>query len=163
MVNDNGNVLYNLAQVMAVQDHLTATALRRLAQKGYTCLAEVDQISDWELLAIRGIGLGRLGAIRRLTRPEWQLPSKQAIRTAEQFLSTAQLALRFWSVEDLESAIQGARPAVTESTTAESRLTIEAFATAAREALHHHEPGEMIQIVRRAKVLNSHNRKTRRA
>jgi len=164
MVNDNGNVLYNLAQVMAVQEqHLTATALRRLAQTGYTCLAEVDQVSDWELLAIPGIGPGRLEAIRRLTRPEWRPPSKQAIRTGERFLSAAQLALRFWKVEDLESAVQGTRPTAAEGTTAEGRLTIEAFASAAREALHHHAPEEMIQIVHRAKVLISHNRKAWRA
>ena len=163
MINDNGNVLYDLAQAMTAGDrHLTATALRRLAQKGYTSLAEVDQVSDWELLAIPGIGLGLLGAIRRLTRSDWQPPSRQAVKTAERFLYATRLALRFWSVEDLEATIQGAGPAVVGSTPAETRLTIEAFAGAVREALPHHESDELIQIVQRVRVLASHGGKSKR-
>ena len=105
MANNNGrgNVLYELAKVMRGMDrHLTATALYALARHGYSTLAEVEAVTDCELLAIGGIGPGRLGAIRRLISPDWQPPSRQATNTARRLLYTAQLALRFWSVEDLE-------------------------------------------------------------
>jgi len=172
MTNNNGNILYELAKAMRGQGgHLTAMALRALAQHGYTNLAEVEAAVDCELLAIAGIGPGRLGAIRRLTRPGWQPPSRKAIRTAGRLLSTAQLALRFWSIEDLESTLTGARsgavgdklvaagdkPVAVEDRPVETRLSLDAFAGAACEAADHHEPDELLRIVQRAGELAGHN------
>ena len=105
------NMLYNLAKAVAIDDELsTAAALRKLAQAGYGSLDEVDSASDWILLSIPGLGVGRLGAVRRLTRPDWQPPSPQAIKAMERFLSAARLALRLWPVEALLAVAQGSLP-----------------------------------------------------
>ena len=162
-MNNNGddNVLYELAKVMRGMDrHLTATALYALAKQGYTSLAEVERVTDCELLAIGGIGPGRLGAVRRLTRPDWQLPSRQAIRTARRLLHTTQLALRFWSVQDLEGALEGAKPATTGNGSAETRLSLEAFASTVHEASDHHDLDVLKHIVRRAGELAGHKEET---
>jgi len=161
MANNNGNILNELASAMRCRDHqLTAMALRALAQHGYTSLAEVESTIDCELLAIRGIGPGRLGAIRQLTQPDWRPPSRQAVRTARRLLHTTQLALRFWSVEELESALQGTKPAQPENRPAETQLSIEAFASATQEAADHHDLDALKQIVQRASELANHNQET---
>ena len=165
MANDNGNtnVLYELAQALpAGHGYLTAMALRQLARHGFTSLAQVEGASDWELLALNGIGPERLAAIRRLTRPDWQPPSTQAISTAQRLLATAQLALRFWRVEDLEATLAGADPRATDDGRPESRLSMDAFASAVREASEHHAPDLLRQILQRASTLVGHNAKTRR-
>lgn len=157
--NGNGNLLCELAKAMPARErHLTAMALRRLAKHGYTSLAEVEKATDWELLAIDGIGLSRLAAIRHLTWPGWRLPSRRAILTAGRLLSTARLALRFWSIEDLEAALTGAEPVVRENRPAETRLSMEAFTGAAREASDHHEPDVIRHIVQRASLLTGHGK-----
>jgi hypothetical protein len=161
MANNNGNdnVLYELAKVMRGMDrHLTATALHALARHGYGSLAEVEAVTDCELLAIGGIGPGRLGAIRRLSQPDWQPPSRQALHTARRLMHTARLALRFWSVEDLEGSLQGAGPATTRDGPAETRLSLDAFSSAAREAANNHDLDVLMRIVRRAGELADHKR-----
>jgi len=156
MTNNNDNILYELAKAMRGQGgHLTAMALRALARHGYTSLAEVDGVTDCELLAIGGIGPDRLGAIRRLTRPDWQPPSRQAIRTAGRLLSAAQLALHFWSVEDLKAILGGNKLAAGKDKPIETELSLKAFANAASEAASHHDPAELLRIVQRAGALRS--------
>jgi hypothetical protein len=159
-MNNNGddNVLYELAKVMRGMDrHLTATALHALAKQGFTSLAEVEGVTDCELLAIGGIGPDRLGAIRRLTQPDWQPPSRRAIRAASRLLSAAQLALRFWGIEDLEATLAGDKPVAAGDKPIETRLSLEAFAGAAREAADHHKPDTLKQIVQRASMLAGHD------
>jgi hypothetical protein len=152
MMNDNSNILYDLAQALAVQDRRgTAIALRTLARNGYTNLEEVEQAADFELLAIGGIGPGRLAAVRRLTRPGWQPPSRQAVRTATRLFSAAQLALRFWRVEDLEAVLTGPVQLPTmEDQPVEAQLSLEALTCVAGEASAHHEPDALLRLVRRA-------------
>ena len=158
MDNNNGDLLYELAMALPPEErHLTAMALRCLARHGFTSLAEVEAATDSELLAIGGIGLGRLAALRRLTQPDWQLPSRRAMRTARWLFSAAQLALRFWSIEQLEAALTGAAPATTKNESIETRLSMAAFAGAVREASRHHEPDVLRHIVQRANSLTDSN------
>ena len=132
------NVLYELAEAMAIADELsTATALRKLAQAGYGSLDEVDSSSDWILLSIPGLGVGRLGAVRRLTRPDWQPPSPQAIKAVDRFLSAARLALRLWPVEALLGVVQGSSLSRAADKPADERLALELLAEAAYSALCH--------------------------
>lgn len=153
-MDDNENLLYELAMALPYEErHLAAMALRCLARHGYTSLTEIELATDWELLTVNGIGLGRLAALRRLIQPDWQLPSRQARRTARCLLSAAQLALHFWSVDDLEAALTGAVPPGTENAPLETRLSMAAFTGAAREASHHHEPDALRRIVQRASLL----------
>ena len=88
------NVLYELAQAMATNDGQSAVALRKLAQAGYRSLNEVDSASDWMLLSLAGLGVGRLGAVRRMTRLDWPPPSPQAVQAVNRFVSAARPALR---------------------------------------------------------------------
>lgn len=135
---DDQNLLWQLAQTMISRDtYLVAIALRKLVQAGYTSLEEVVATSDWVLLATPGIGVGRLGIVRRLVEPEWQPPSHKAIQTATWFLSTARLALRFWSVEDLTSVIRGAMPPPVADRPIEKRLALERFSVAVRNVLRY--------------------------
>lgn len=145
------SVLYEMAQTMVCQeDYPTAIALRKLARAGYTTLEQVDGVSDWVLLATPGIGIGRLGAVRRLVRPDWQPPSSRAIKVAERFLSAARFALRFWPVEDLESVIQGSVSLPASDRPVAKRLSFEQFARATRKALRHCEAEELVQALRQA-------------
>jgi hypothetical protein len=146
------NVLYELAQAMATEDgHSAAVALRKLAQAGYGSLDEVDSASDWTLLSIPGLGVGRLGAVRRLTRLDWQPPSPQAVKAVSRFVSAAKLALRFWPPETLASLILGSRPVSSSGQPYERRLAIECFSRATHQALNHCRPGELVEIMRAAR------------
>lgn len=143
------NVLYELAQAMATNDgQSAAVALRKLAQAGYGSLDEVDSASDWMLLSIAGLGVGRLGAVRRLTRLDWQPPSPQAVKAVNRFVSTARLALRYWPLETLASLIQDSLSVSASRESYERRLTIECFSRATRHALNYSPPGELAEIVR---------------
>jgi hypothetical protein len=143
------NVLYELAETMAIADGLsTAVALRKLAQAGYGSLDEVDSASDWILLSIPGLGVGRLGAVRRLTRPDWQPPSPQAIKAVDRFLSAARLALRLWSVEALLGVVQGSSPLGAADRPADERLTLELLSEATYSALCHCSTGELVETLR---------------
>ena len=144
-----GNMLYNLAKAVALDDELsTAAALRKLAQAGYGSLDEVDGASDWILLSIPGLGVGRLGAIRRLTRPDWQPPSPQAIKAMERFLSAARLALRLWPVEALLAVAQGSSPSGVANKPADERLALALLSEATYSALCHCSTGELIETLR---------------
>jgi hypothetical protein len=130
--------------------HATAIALRRLAQAGYTSLEQVDNTSDWVLLAIRGIRAGRLGHVRRLCRPEWQPPSSQAIRASNWFMSATQHALRYWSPETLASVLRGSAPTPSSAASVDERLALDVFAQAARHAQRYCRAVELIQALRQA-------------
>ena len=134
------NVLYQLAQTMTSGGrHLAAVALRLLAQAGYTTLEQVDAASDWVLLSIRGIGVGRLREVRLLTRADWEPPSPQAMHAANWFLSSARFALRYWPPETLASVVQGSSVGPVTDGPAEKRLAMEVFSHAVRQALRHCE------------------------
>lgn len=145
------NVLYELAQSMASDGGLAAAvALRKLAWAGYTNLDEVDSTPDWILLAIRGLGVTRLGAVRRLTRPDWQPPSPNAVRAINRFLSAARLALRFWPAETLASVILGSEVVLPPDQPYERRLAVELLSRATHIALSYCRPDELMQIFRAA-------------
>jgi hypothetical protein len=143
------NTLYAMAQTMSSrEDYPTAVALRKLAWAGYTSLEQVDRASDWMLLAIPGVGVGRLTAIRRLIRPDWQPPRSRLFKVAERFLSAARFALRFWPVEDLEGVIQGSVSLPAGDSPIEKRLSLEQFAQATRKALRHREAEVWVPALR---------------
>ncbi len=143
------NMLYDLAEAVAIADELsTAAALRKLAQAGYGSLDEVDSASDWILLSIPGLGVGRLGAVRRLTRPDWQPPSPQAIKAVDRFLSAARLALRLWPVEALLGVVQGSSPSGAADKPADERLALELLSEATYSALCHCSTGELVETLR---------------
>lgn len=145
------NVLYELAQAMATNDgQSAAVALRKLAQAGYGSLDEVDSTSDWTLLSIPGLGVGRLGAIRRLTRLDWQPPSPQAVKAINRFVSAARLALRFWSLEALLDVITGSPPRVSKDQLAAKRLALDLFGDAAHRALCHCSSEELTEALSHA-------------
>jgi hypothetical protein len=145
------NVLYALAQTMSSrEDYPIAVALRKLARAGYSSLEQVDRTSDWVLLAIPGMGIGRLTAVRRLVRPDWQPPQPRFVKVVERFLSAARLALRFWSIDDLEAVIQGSVALPSDDRPVEKRLSLEQFAQATRKALRHWEVEELVQALRQA-------------
>ena len=146
------NLLYELAQTLAAgNDHSTAIALRKLVQAGYTTLQQVDGVSDWALLALHGLGVKRLGAVRRLTRPDWQPPSQHAIQAANWYLSAAQFALRYWPPDTLASFIRGSAPAIATQEPIEKRLALDVFSQATSKALSHCPPQELVEMLRRAR------------
>jgi hypothetical protein len=143
------NVLYQLAQTMASGGrHSTAIALRLLAQAGYATLEQVDTASDWVLLSIRGIGVGRLREVRLLTRADWEPPSPQAMHAANWFLSSARFALRYWPPETLASVIQGSSAEPVSEGPVEKRLAMDVFSHAVRQALRHCEAEVWILALR---------------
>lgn len=142
------NVLYELAQAMATNYGQSAIALRKLAQAGYGSLNEVNSTSDWMLLSIPGLGVGRLSAVRRLTRLDWQPPSPQAVKAVNRFVSAARLALRYWPPEALASLVQDSISVSPSRESYERRLTIECFSRATRHALNYSPPDELTEIVR---------------
>jgi hypothetical protein len=144
----SNNVLRQLAQTLtAGGHHSTATALRLLARAGYTTLEQVDAVSDWVLLSIRGIGEIRLREVRQLTRTDWQPPSPQAMHAANWFLSSAQFALRYWPPETLASLIRGSAPTTVDDGPIEKRLAIDVLSHAVRKAQHHCETEELVQAL----------------
>ena len=148
---DSNNSLSQLAHILAGGGRqLPAVALRLLAQAGYTTLEEVDAVSDWVLLSIRGIGARRLREVRQLTRTDWQPPSAQSIQAANWFLSAAQFALRYWPSETLAALIRGTAPQVADVGPIDKRLAIDVFSHAVRQALRHCEAEELIQALRQA-------------
>jgi hypothetical protein len=150
------NLLYDLAQAMAMSNrHLAAAALRKLGQAGYTSLEEIDRASDWVLLAIPGIGVGRLGEVRRLTRPDWQPPSEQAVKAADDFLATVQFALRFWPVEALVGVIQGSAPAVPVGQPVDKRLALDLLSQATNRAVYHCSIEDLVEALRQTR--NGHH------
>jgi len=135
---DGENLLSELAQIMTGRENYpAAAALRKLAQAGYRTLEEVDAVSDWVLLATPGIGVGRLGVVRRLLRPEWQPPPSRAIKAAQRFLAAARLSLRFWPVETLEAVLGGHRPESSSVQSPEKRVSMALFIDASQKALRH--------------------------
>jgi hypothetical protein len=146
-----GNVLYELAEVMATNDGLSAAvALRKLAQAGYATLEEVDSVSDWTLLSIPGLGLVRLGAVRRLTRADWKPPSPQAVKAVSRFFSAARVALRYWPMEDVERVIQEPRTLPADARPVEKRLSLQQFAAATRRVLSYCKVEDLVQSLREA-------------
>ena len=142
------NVLYQLAQTLTGGGrHSTAVALRLLAQAGYTTLEQVDAVSDWVLLSIRGVGQRRLREVRLLTRTDWQPPAPQAIHAANWFLSSVQFALRYWPPETLASLIRGFVPRIVNGGPIEKRLAIDVLSHAVRQALRHCETEELVQAL----------------
>jgi hypothetical protein len=147
----SNNVLYQLAQTLAGGGrHSTALTLRLLAQAGYTTLQEVDAVSDWVLLSIRGIGARRLREVRLLTRTDWKPPSPQAIQAANWFLSSAQFALHYWPPETLVSLIRGSGPGTVNGGLIEKRIAIEVLSDAVHKALRYCEEEELVQALRQA-------------
>ena len=156
------NPLYELAQAMATNDgYSEAIALRMLAQAGYRNLEEVDDASDWTILSIPGLGVRRLAAVRRLTRPHWQPPSPQALKAIGRFMSAARFALRFWPVEVLLEVIEGSPPAVPVDRPAGKRLALELFCHATHRALYHCSAEELVESLQQ--VGNVHQSKIRQA
>jgi hypothetical protein len=152
-----GNALYELAETMAALDcQAAAIALRKLAQAGYISLEEADDAPDWVLLSIPGMGVGRLRALRHLTRPNWQPPTAQAIKVVARFLSAARSAMRYWPVEALEPLIRGAAPNGVQCRPFDSRLAVELFAKAAARARCHCTDEELVQVLRH--VQNGHQK-----
>jgi hypothetical protein len=148
---DGDNALYELARAMTAGGrHSMAIVLRKLAYEGYTSLEQVDTVSDWALLSIRGIGVGRLGEVRRLTRPDWQPPSPQAIQAGNWFLSAAQFALRYWPPETLASLVRGSAPTIANRGPAEKRLALDVFSLAVRKALRYCKADELVRSLGQA-------------
>jgi hypothetical protein len=148
---DDQNPLWELAETMTNQDNYpTAIALRKLVQAGYFTLEQVDKTSDWVLLAAPGIGIGRLGMVRRLIRPDWQPPSPQAVKAAERFLSAARFALHFWPVEALEPFMQGVLPPAAEDSSIEKRVAIQTLIQTARRALRYCDAAELAKAMRQS-------------
>jgi hypothetical protein len=141
-------MLYELAQNMVRDgEHTLAVALRKLARLGYASLEQVDQTSDWVLLAIPGMGVERLRAVRRLTRADWRPPSPAALKAADRFVASAQFALRFWSQETLSSQIEcESMPGMIPSY--EARLAMSLFGKSSRLVLRYCEPEELVQVLR---------------
>jgi len=140
--------LIKLAQTMAAGGHhSTATALRRLAQAGYTSLEQVDNTSDWILLSIPGMGTKRLGEVRRLSRSDWQPPSAQAIQAASWFLSAAQFALHYWPLETLVSLVQDTAPAMAMEGPVDKQLAQDVFSEAAQKARRYCAAEELLQAL----------------
>ena len=142
------NMLYELAQTMTAGGrHSAATALRKLAQAGYTSLEQVDSTSDWILLPIPGIGTKRLAEVRRLSRSSWQPPSSQAIQATRWFLSATQFALRYWTPETLASLVRGLTAAKSPGGPADKQLAIDVFSEAARKAQRYCSVEELVQAL----------------
>jgi len=148
---NEGSTLTELARAIAAGgNHSIAVALRTLAREGYATLQQVESTPDWILLSIRGIGVGRLGEVRRLSRPDWEPPSSQAIQAGSWFLSAARFALHHWSPEALTLLIQGSAPPKVNGGPVEKQLALDIFFRAARTARWHCEPRELIQALRQA-------------
>jgi hypothetical protein len=146
------NLLYDLAKTLAAgNDHSTAIALRKLVQAGYTTLQQVDRVPDWLLLSIPGIGLKRLGAVRRLTKPDWQPPSRHAIQATKWYLSAIRFALCFWPPDILASVVLGSGPGIEAGQPLEARLALDVFTRAASEALRYCDAQELIQPLHEAR------------
>ena len=154
--NDDKNLLWELAQTMTSRDsYPAAAALRKLAQAGYANLEEVDAVSDWVLLATPGIGVGRLGVVRRMIRPDWQPASRKTVEAAERFLTAARFALRFWPVEALASIVEGSMPELTTERPLEKRLALDVFCQATSKALSYCPPQELVEMLQQ--VSNGHH------
>jgi hypothetical protein len=146
------NLLYDLAKTLAAgNDHPTAIALRKLVQAGYSTLQQVERAPDWILLSIPGIGVKRLGAVRLLTRPDWQPPARHAVHATRWYLSAIRFALSFWSPDTLASVVQGFRPGIDAEQSLEARLALDVFTRAASEALRYCDCQELIQPLREAR------------
>jgi hypothetical protein len=157
LLNTNGNnVLHQLARAMAAGGHpSTALALRKLAHTGYSTLDQVENTPDWILLAIPGIGVGRLGEVRRLTRPDWQPPLPQAIQAGSWFLSAAQFALRYWPLEILVSLVRGSTPPQVSGGAIERRIALDVFSKAAWKAQRYCDADELVQALWSAPALEN--------
>jgi hypothetical protein len=152
------NMLNELARTMTASGrHSTAIALRKLAQAGYTSLEQVDNTSDWVLLAIPGIREGRLGEVRRLCRPDWQPPSAQAIRAASWFLSAARLALRHWPPETLASVLRGSGAVPCNGESVDKRLALDILTHAAEHAQRYCKAEELIEAVWQTAGVEPHD------
>lgn len=150
---DGENLLWELAQTMTNQDNYSVgIALRKLVQAGYSTLEQVDTTSDWVLLATPGIGIGRLAAVRRLVRPDWQRPTADALKAAEGFLSAARFALRFWPVDALEPLVEGSAPVPTDERPVEKRLAMELFSQAAHRAMRYCDAEELLQALQQTSI-----------
>lgn len=148
-MNGKENVLYELAQAMAGNDgHSEAIALRKLAQAGYGNLDDVDGTSDWTLLSIPGLGVRRLGAVRRLTRTDWQPPSPQAVKAVNQFVSAARFALRFWPVDALLGVAVDSPPELSTGQPVGQRLALDLLSQATCRALCHCSAEELTETLR---------------
>jgi hypothetical protein len=121
-----------------------------LARAGYSSLEQVDSTSDCVILAIPGMGIGRLTAVRHLVRPDWQPPQPRLVKVVERFLSAARFALRFWSIDDLEAVIQGSVALPSDDRPVEKRLSLEQFAQSTRKALRHCQAEELVQALHQA-------------
>jgi hypothetical protein len=142
------DALHKLAQAMAAAGHQSvAVALRKLAHEGYTSLEQVDNASDWVLLSIRGIGVGRLGEVRRLTRPDWQPPSPQAVQAGNRFLCAAQFALRYWPPKTLAPLIRDSTARKVGGETLEKQIALDVFAQAVRRAARYCDADELAQAL----------------
>jgi hypothetical protein len=148
-IGDNsGDALHKLAQAMAAAGHQSvAVALRKLAHEGYTSLEQVDNASDWVLLSIRGIGVGRLSKVRRLTRPDWQPPSPQAVQAGNRFLCAAQFALRYWPPKPLASLTRDSTAMKVSGETLEKQLALDVFSQAVQRARRHCDADELAQAL----------------
>ena len=144
----HNRMLYELAQTIAANGNPSAAAaLRKTAQAGYTNLDEIESTPDWILLSTPGIGIGRLTALRGLTRTNWEPPSPRAAKAATRFLSAAQFALRFWPREVLVAVIRGGTPVSTNGHSYESRLAKDLFSQAARKALRYCDLNELAEML----------------
>ncbi len=147
MINSD-NPLYKLARIMSAGGHnSTATALRLLAHAGYSSLDQVDSTSNWVLLSVPGIGTRRLAEVRRLTMPDWIPPSLQAIQAVHWFLSAAEFALRYWSLDTLISLLRGCAPTKDTEGSPEKQLVLDVFSQATSRALGYCPSHELIRIL----------------
>jgi hypothetical protein len=147
--NANGdNMLCRLAQTLSAGGrHSTATALRKLAEAGYTSLEQVECNSDWILLQVPGIGTRRLAEVRWLSRPHWQPPSSQAIKAASWFLSAAQFALYYWPLEALASLVRDPTGINTSGGPLEKQLAMDVFSLATQKARQCCESEELLHTL----------------
>ncbi|MBN1139194.1 MAG: hypothetical protein JXM73_21630 [Anaerolineae bacterium] len=158
IIGNGNNALHELARAMAASGRRSAaTALRKLAYQGYSSLEEVDQVPDWVLLSIRGIGMGRLTELRRLSRPDWQPPSPQALQAGVWFLSAVRFALRYWPPETLASLFRGSGSVPFSGESADKRLALDVFAHAAEHAQRYCKAEELIEAMWQTAGVEPHD------
>lgn len=148
IIGNGNNALHELARAIAASGQRSAaTALRKLAYEGYSSLEQVDRVPDWVLLSIRGIGMGRLVELRRLSRPDWQPPSSQALQAGVWFVSAARFALCYWPPETLASVLRGSGAVTCNGESVDKRLALDVFARAAEHAQRYCRGRELVEAV----------------
>ena len=96
-------------------------------------------------------GVKLLGAVRRLTRTDWQPPSRHAVQVSKWYLSAVRFALCFWLPDTLASVVRGPGPVIEATQPLEARLALDVFTRATSEALRYIDVQELLQPLHEAR------------